>query len=80
MIAITMGKSFWERLNFRNFLTTMIFGGYIWIFHRVFQDPSILSENSILAMMFGTYTTLVTAIGIFYYRKAQSKESELSKI
>lgn len=73
-----MSKTFSERLNYRNFLTTLIFGGYIWIFHRVFENPTILTENSLLAMMFGTYTTLVTAIGIFYYRKAQTKESVVS--
>jgi len=64
-----------EKLTIRNLLAVSFVGIFAYVVYTVTTNP--LEENNILMLILGALITNVGTIVIFYFRKAQSKESKV---
>lgn len=64
-----------EKLTIRNILAIVFSGIFGWVVYTVSTNPK--EENVVLMLILGALITNVGTIIIFYFRKAQSKESKV---
>jgi len=64
-----------EKLTIRNILAVAFTGIFAWVVYTVSTNPK--EENVVLMLILGALITNVGTIIIFYFRKAQSKESKV---
>jgi len=64
-----------EKLTIRNLLAVSFVGIFGYVVYTVTTNP--LEENNILMLILGALITNVGTIVIFYFRKAQAKETKV---
>ena len=63
-----------EKLTIRNLLAVGFLGIFAYVIYIVTTDPP--EENNVLMLILGALITNIGTIVIFYFRKAQAKESK----
>ena len=64
-----------EKLTIRNLLAVGFLSIFGYVVYVVTTNP--LEENTVLMLILGALITNIGTIVIFYFRKAQSKESKI---
>lgn len=67
-----------EKLTIRNVLAVTFTGIFGWVVYNVTTTTQTTTEdNTIIMLILGALITNIGTIIIFYFRKAQSKESKV---
>lgn len=76
---MVQGYEILKKLTTRNILATSVVGTFLWAIHygvtHIDATSKALESSSLLSALVGVFTTVVTLILVFYFRKAQDKES-----
>ena len=70
----TLGEKILDKFKARIILAIVMTGIFGYVVHAVITTPA-LKDNPILMLVLGGLINTITLINIFYFRKAQSKES-----
>jgi len=65
-----------EKLTIRNLLAVGFLGIFAYVVYSV-TTSKIAEENTVLMLVLGALITNIGTIVIFYFRKAQAKESKV---
>ena len=71
----TLGEKILDKLKARIILALLMSGIFSYVVYAVINTPS-LKDNPVLMLVLGGLLNVITMIYIFYFRKAQSKESD----
>lgn len=67
-----------KKLTIRNYIAFALITMLVYAVYKGLNDPEIVSvalENPLITFIMGTFTSGVTTVLYFYFRKSQTKES-----
>jgi len=70
----SLGERILEKIKARIILALIMTGIFGYVVYQVVTDPAI-KDNPILLLILGGLINTITLIYVFYFRKAQAKES-----